>query len=73
MKCQLQSMSGTVLGTHCNMSATVQNKFQVSYPPWNVSYCQQMSGIIPRNVRYIYYSRYRHETVRYWNVRIHDL
>ena len=38
MKCQLQSMSGTLLGTWCNMSATVQNKFQVAYLPQNVKY-----------------------------------
>ena len=37
MKCQLQSMSGTLLGTCRKMSATAQNIFQV----------------IPRNVRYI--------------------
>ena len=31
MKCQLQSMSGTSLDTCRKMSATVQNKFHVSY------------------------------------------
>ena len=40
MKCQLQSMSGTSLGTCCKMSAIVQNKFQVSYLPRNVNKCQ---------------------------------
>ena len=31
MTCQLQSSSGSLPGTHHNMSATVQNKCQVSY------------------------------------------
>ena len=62
MKCQLQSMSGTLLDTH--MSATVQNKFQVSYLTRNVSYinkCQvsylEMLGTYP--------IASMHETVRY--------
>ena len=49
--CQLQSMSGTLLGMCCKMSATVQNKVQVSHLPRNVSYYHRY--IIPRNVRYI--------------------
>ena len=37
-----------------NMSATVQINFRhLIYLPRNVSYCQQMSGVLPRNVRYI--------------------
>ena len=41
MKCQLQAMSGTLLGRCRKMSAIVQNK--LTY--------HQMSGIVPRNVR----------------------
>ena len=33
MKYQLQSMLGTLVGTCRKMSATVQNKFKVSYLP----------------------------------------
>ena len=41
-KCQLQSLSGTLLSTCCKMSDTVQNKFQVAYlhVPRNASYYQ---------------------------------
>ena len=42
MKGQLQSMSGTLLGTCRKMSDKVQNKFQVAYlhVPRNASYYQ---------------------------------
>ena len=58
MKCQLQSMSGTLLGTCCKMLATITiNKCQVRY--------LEMLGTYPRADI--------HETVRYWNVIIHDM
>ena len=44
-----------------------------SYQPQNVSYYQWLSGTIPTNVRYISYIVGIHETVRYWNVIIHNL
>jgi len=54
--------------TYHEMSATVPSyntmKFQGSYLPQNVSYYQWMSGTIPRNVRYISYSRYT------WNCQV---
>ena len=56
MKCLLQSMSGTLLGTCRKMSATVQNK---SYPPSiNVRY-QYLEMLGTRPTAGI------HETVRY--------
>ena len=77
MKCQLKSMSGTILGTCCKMSATVQNKFTTNCQL--LAIYQWLSGIIPRNVRYMKLSGIEmsytrpiagiHETVRYWNVR----
>jgi len=39
-------------------------KFQGSYLPRNVSYYQWVSGTVPRNVRYISYSRYT------WNCQV---
>ena len=63
-KCQLQSMSGTLLGTCRKMSATVQNKFQVSY----LHVPQKMSATINKcPVSYLetYPVAGIHETVRY--------
>ena len=60
MKCQLQSMSNTLLSTYacCKMLATVAiNECQVSYLEMLGTYLT--AGI--------------HETVRYWNVIIHDM
>ena len=66
MKCLPQSMSGTLLGTCCKMSATVQNKCvcyvhcvgQLRLPvlPRTVNKCQ---------VSYIYPIAGLHETVGY--------
>ena len=72
MKCQLQSMSGTLLGTCRKMSATIQNKFSGILPTTKCQLLPITSGIIPRNVRYMSYNKYT------WNCQvlkchIHDL
>ena len=54
MKCQLQSMSGTLLGTCCKMSALVQCKIIFSY----LSYHKMSATINKCQIpKYITYSR----------------
>ena len=52
------NVSYLTIGPYHKMSATVRNKFRVSYLPQNVSYYQECQVIIPRNVRYISLPRY---------------
>ena len=65
IKFQLQSMSGTLLGTCCKMSATVQNEFQISYPPQNVSYTVKKYQVSYLEMSYTRPVAGIHETVRY--------
>jgi len=71
MKCQLQPMSGTLVGTCHKMSATVQNKFQVSYLKLKCQLLTINVRLVMLTGSYTSYSRnpiHVHETLRCWNV-----